>query len=61
MKQSPRVFAAVNVDTAAVLENVSAVKVEQGLLESGIAASAAALKNCRRLLEDDHIDTKRRM
>ena len=35
---------AANVGTVAVLETLSAVKVKQGLLEDGIAASAEALK-----------------
>ncbi|CAJ1968225.1 unnamed protein product [Cylindrotheca closterium] len=47
--------------SAAVYENLSAVKVDQGLLEDAIAASAEALKIRRRTLGDDHFDTKRRM
>ncbi|CAJ1947823.1 unnamed protein product [Cylindrotheca closterium] len=46
---------------AIVNENISSVKVEQGLLEDAIAASAEALKIRRRTLGDDHIDTKKRM
>jgi tetratricopeptide (TPR) repeat protein len=46
---------------AEIYENISDVKVEQGLLEDGVAASAEALKMRRRALGDDHIDTKRRM
>ncbi|CAJ1936762.1 unnamed protein product [Cylindrotheca closterium] len=45
-------------DMMAVYENVSAVKIEQGLLDDGIAASAEALKIRRRTLGDDHTDTK---
>ncbi|CAJ1947657.1 unnamed protein product [Cylindrotheca closterium] len=44
-----------------VYENLSAVKVEQGLLEDGIAASAEALKILRRSRGDDHDATKIRM
>jgi hypothetical protein len=44
-----------------VLETLSAVKVKQGLLEDGIAASAEALKIRWRSFGDDHTDTKRRM
>ncbi|CAJ1956413.1 unnamed protein product [Cylindrotheca closterium] len=46
---------------AAVYENISAVKVEQGLLEDGIAASAESLKMYRRAVGDDHPGTKKRM
>ncbi|CAJ1959570.1 unnamed protein product [Cylindrotheca closterium] len=46
---------------AAVYENISSVKVDQGLLEDAIAASAEALKIRRRTLGDDHCDTKRQM
>ncbi|CAJ1946385.1 unnamed protein product [Cylindrotheca closterium] len=49
------------VDIAAAKETISAVKVEEGLLEDGIAASAEALKIRRRMLGDDHIDTKARL
>ncbi|CAJ1970362.1 unnamed protein product [Cylindrotheca closterium] len=45
----------------AVFESISAIKVDQGLLEEAIAASAAALKIRRRTQGDDHPDTKRRM
>ena len=44
-----------------VFENISAVKVELGLLEDGTAASAEALKFRQQIFGDDHIDTKRRM
>ncbi|CAJ1970361.1 unnamed protein product [Cylindrotheca closterium] len=44
-----------------VYENIAAVKVDQGLLEDAIAASAEALKIRRRKHGDDHADTKRRM
>ncbi|CAJ1947819.1 unnamed protein product [Cylindrotheca closterium] len=46
---------------AASYENLSHIKVEQGLLEDGIAASVKALKIRRRTLGDDHIDTRKRM
>ena len=46
---------------AEIYENISAVKVQQGLLEDGIAASAEALKLRRRTLGDDHTETKGRM
>jgi tetratricopeptide (TPR) repeat protein len=46
---------------AVVYEHFSSVKVDQGLLEDAIAASAEALKIRRRTLGDDHADTKRRM
>ncbi|CAJ1945509.1 unnamed protein product [Cylindrotheca closterium] len=46
---------------AVVYENISSVKVDNGLLEDGIAASAEALKIRRRIDGNDHVDTKRRM
>jgi tetratricopeptide (TPR) repeat protein len=43
---------------APIYESISTVKVVQGLLEDGIAASAEALKIRRRTDGDDHDDTK---
>ncbi|CAJ1945506.1 unnamed protein product [Cylindrotheca closterium] len=48
-------------ELAIVCENISSMKVDNGLLEDGIAASAEALKIRRRIYGDDHRDTKRRM
>ncbi|CAJ1947669.1 unnamed protein product [Cylindrotheca closterium] len=55
------IFGDAHLYTAEVYENISAVKVEQGLLQDGIAASAQALKIRRKQLGDDHPDTKVRM
>ncbi|CAJ1947751.1 unnamed protein product [Cylindrotheca closterium] len=46
---------------ATVYESIATVKVEQGLLEDGIAASAEALKIRRKMQGDDDTDTKGRM
>ncbi|CAJ1962977.1 unnamed protein product [Cylindrotheca closterium] len=51
----------VHPNMAVIYENISAVKVEQSLLEDGIAASAQALKIRRRTLGDDNAYTKGRM
>ncbi|CAJ1968227.1 unnamed protein product [Cylindrotheca closterium] len=48
-------------NVAAAYENISTIKVDQGMLEDAIAASAEALKIRRRTLGDGHCDTKRRM
>ncbi|CAJ1949400.1 unnamed protein product [Cylindrotheca closterium] len=50
-----------NPNVAAVYEHISSIKVDQGLLEDAIAASAEALKIRRRADGDDNADTKRRM
>ncbi|CAJ1933682.1 unnamed protein product [Cylindrotheca closterium] len=47
--------------TAKACENVSALKLDQGLLQDAIDLSAGALKILRRDLDEDHATTKRRM
>ncbi|CAJ1931403.1 unnamed protein product [Cylindrotheca closterium] len=44
--------------TAALLENMSAIRVDQGKLGQAVATSAEALKIRRRMHGDDHADTK---
>mmetsp|Transcript_36344 Transcript_36344/g.88036 ORF Transcript_36344/g.88036 Transcript_36344/m.88036 type:complete len:440 (-) Transcript_36344:168-1487(-) len=47
--------------TAIVYGSIAAIKLDQGLLDDAIAASAEALKILRRALGDDHAKTKARM
>ncbi|CAJ1947701.1 unnamed protein product [Cylindrotheca closterium] len=54
-------FSGPHSNMATIYEYISDIRVEQGLLEDGIAASAEALKIRRRTLGDDHVDTKGRM
>ena len=48
-------------DTAAALEDLSVVQVDQNKLQQAIANSAEALKIRRRIQGDDHADTTKRM
>ncbi|CAJ1968183.1 unnamed protein product [Cylindrotheca closterium] len=54
-------LSSISPNAAAVYENLSALKVDQGLLEDAIAASAGDLKIRRRRFGDQHADTKLRM